>query len=128
MYSQNEIREFCLKHSIRVVDTNKRAHKYHKVNLNYFKDPADFDMLQAHIDLVRDTEPLYTVEIALSELEKLAEFEKQTYDSMKEHSSLYAYQREQEEREKFFRERYPALKKAHDHYKLLLKLANSGEL
>ena len=121
---------FCHQHRIRVIDTNKRAHKYHKVNLNYFRDPANFDMIQSHIDIVHDTEPLYTVEIAASELEKIAEFEHQVFNNMKEHGHYRMFEMlmEQKEKEKFLRTKYPSVQKAFEHYSLMLKLAESGEL
>jgi hypothetical protein len=131
MSSQSDVkREFCEHHRIRVLDTNKRAHVYHKVNLNYFRDPGNFDMIQSHIDVVRDTEPLYTVEIAESELERIAEFEQQVFNNAKRtgHYNLFEHLMEQKEQEKLLRDRYPAVKKAFEHYSLMLKLAQSGEL
>ncbi len=123
-------REFCEQHRIRVLDTNKRAHKYHKVNLNYFRDPGNFDMIQSHIDIVHDTEPLYTVEIAESELERIAEFESQVFNNMREtgHYRMFEMLMEQKEQEKYLRNKYPAVRKAFEHYSLMLKMAESGEL
>ncbi len=126
----NIIKEFCQTHRIRLLDTNKRAHKYHKVNLNYFRDPANFDMVQSHIDVVCDTEPLYTVEIAKSELERLADFESQVFNNMKQsgHYQMFEMLMEQKEQEKYLRTKYPAVRKAFEHYSLMLKMAESGEL
>ncbi len=123
-------REFCEAHRIKVLDRNKRAHRYQKINLNYFRDPANFDMIQSHIDIVQDTEPLYTVEIAESELERIAEFEQQVFNNARKtgHYDMFGYLMEQKEREKYLREKYPAVKKAFEHYSLMLKLAESGEL
>jgi hypothetical protein len=75
------IKEFCNQHSIRVLDTNKRASKYHKVNINYFKDPMDFN--RVYEEVLFDSEPLYTVEIAQSELERIADFESEVFNNMK---------------------------------------------
>lgn len=127
---KNIKREFCEHHRIRVLDTNKRAHRYHKVNLNYFRDPGNFDMIQSHIDVVCDTEPLYTVEIAESELERIAEFENQVFNNMKEtgHYKMFEMLMEQKEQEKYLRDKYPAVRKAFEHYSLILKMAESGEL
>ncbi len=113
-----------------MLDTNKRAHVYHKVNLNFFRDPGNFDMIQNHIDVVRDTEPLYTVEIAESELERIADFEEQVFNNAKQtgHYNLFQAVLEQKEREKELRDMYPAVRKAFEHYSLMLKLAESGEL
>jgi hypothetical protein len=65
-----------------VLDTNKRASKVHKVNVNYFKDPTDFNKVYEHI--AYDTEPLWTVEITESELERIADFEAEVFNNMKQ--------------------------------------------
>jgi hypothetical protein len=130
MNNSDNIKNFCSDHRIRVLDTNKRAHIYHKVNLNYFRDPSNFDMVQSHIDVVRDTEPLYTVEIAESELERIAEFEQQVFNNAKRtgHYNMFQAVMEQKEEEKYLRDKYAAVKKAYEKYSLMLKLAQSGEL
>jgi len=122
------IKEFCNRHSIRVLDTNKRASKYHKVNINYFKDPLDFN--RVYEDIVFDSEPLYTVEIAESELERVADFEAQVFNHMTQqgHYRMFEILMEQKERENYLKNKYPAVKKAYEHYSLILKLAESGEL
>jgi uncharacterized protein YktA (UPF0223 family) len=130
MNNNDNVKKFCEDHRIRVLDTNKRAHVYHKVNLNYFRDPSNFDMIQSHIDVVRDTEPLYTVEIAESELERIAEFEQQVFNNAKStgHYNMFQAVIEQKEEEKYLRNKYSAVKKAYENYSLMLKLAQSGEL
>jgi GH25 family lysozyme M1 (1,4-beta-N-acetylmuramidase) len=122
------IKEFCNHHSIRVLDTNKRASRYHKININYFKDPMDFN--KVYEDIIYDSEPLYTVEIAESELERIADFESQVFNNMKKqgHYRMFEILMEQKEQEKFLRNKYPAVKKAYESYSLILKLAESGEL
>ena len=124
----SSIKEFCNKHSIRVLDTNKRASRYHKVNLSYFNDPMDYN--KVFQDIVHDSEPLYTVEIAESELERIAEFEAKVFNNMKEHGHyrLFETLMEQKEKEKYLKNKYSAVKKAYEHYSLMLKLAESGEL
>jgi hypothetical protein len=126
--SQENIRQFCEQHQIRVLDTNKRASKYHKVNINYFKDPMDFNRVYENI--VIDSEPLYTVEIAESELTRIADFESEVFNNMKKqgHYRMFETLMEQKEQEKYLKDKYPAVKKAYEHYSLILKLAESGEL
>lgn len=126
--SEENVKQFCHHHSIRVLDTNKRASRYHKVNVNYFKDPMDFNRVYENI--VFDSEPLYTVEIAESELERIANFESEVFNNMKKqgHYRMFETLMEQKEREQFLRDKYPAVKKAYEHYSLMLKLAESGEL
>jgi len=122
------IRHFCEEHKIRILDTNKRAHRYHKVNMNYFKDPIDFNAVVSEV--VYDSEPMYTVEIAESELERIADFEAQVFNNMKKqgHYQMFEMLMEQKEQEKYLKNKYPAVKKAYEHYSLMLKLAESGEL
>ena len=122
------IKSFCEQHQIRVLDTNKRAHRYHKINLKFFKDPMDYNLV--HEDIVADSEPLYTVEIAQSELERIADFEAQVFNNMKKqgHYHMFEMLMEQKEREKYLRDKYPAVNNAYKQYSLMLKLAESGEL
>lgn len=122
------IKEFCNHHSIRVLDTNKRASKYHKVNINFFKDPMDFNRVYENI--VIDSEPLYTVEIAESELTRIADFESEVFNNMKKqgHYRMFEILMEQKEQEQRMREKYQSVQKAYAHYSLMLKLAESGEL
>jgi hypothetical protein len=124
----NTVKEFCGHHSINVLDTNKRASRYHKVNIKYFKDPMDFNRIYEHV--VVDSEPLYTVEIAESELERIANFESEVFNNMKKqgHYRMFETLMEQKEHERALRDKYPAVKKAYEHYSLILKLAESGEL
>ena len=123
------IKQFCEQHQIRVLDTNKRAHRYHKINMAYFRDPLDFNKVE-RIDIVNDTEPLYTVEISQSELERIADFEEQVFNNMKKqgHYQMFEMLMEQKEHEKYLKNKYPAVKKAYEQYSLMLKLAESGEL
>ena len=122
------IRSFCEQHQIRVLDTNKRAHRYHKINVKFFKDPMDYNLV--HEDVITDSEPLYTVEIAQSELERIADFEAQVFNNMKKqgHYHMFEMLMEQKEREKYLRDKYPAVNNAYKQYSLMLKLAESGEL
>jgi hypothetical protein len=126
--TDNNIKEFCEHHRIQVLDTNKRASRYHKVNIKYFKDPMDFN--RVYEDVVVDSEPLYTVEIAESELEKIANFESEVFNNMAKHGHYRMFETlmEQKEHERYLKDKYPAVKKAYEQYSLMLKLAESGEL
>jgi hypothetical protein len=126
--SDDNLQEFCEKHRIRVIDTNKRAHRYQRINIQYFRDPMDFNMINQ--DVVYDSEPLYTVEIAESELARIAEFESEVFNNMakKGHYRMFETLMEQKEHEKYLKDKYPAVKKAYEQYSLMLKLAESGEL
>ena len=124
----DKIQSFCEHHRIRILDTNKRASRYHKVNINYFRDPMDFN--HVYKDIAFDSEPLYTVEIAESELESVAKFEFEVFNNMKEkgHYRMFETLMEQKEHEQYLKEKYPAVKKAYEQYSLMLKLAESGEM
>jgi hypothetical protein len=121
---------FCHDHGIRILDTNKRAHVTHRVNVNLFTDPSDFNVADRNMHVVCDTEPLYTVEIAESELQKIADFESQVFNHMKTTGryNLFEILMEQKEQEKYLKEKYPAVQRAYEQYSLMLKLAESGEL
>jgi hypothetical protein len=73
---------------------------------------------------------LYTVEIAESELTRIADFESEVFNNMKQqgHYRMFEVVMEQKEREKYLKNKYPAVKKAYEQYSLMLKLAESGEL
>lgn len=121
--------EFVKRHAIKVIDANKRAVKHAKVSVKYFEYPNDFNMINKET-IGYETEPLLTVEIAQSELERLASFENRVFNNMaqKGHFNLFETLMEQKEEEKFLKEKYPAVKKAYEHYSLMLKLAKSGEI
>lgn len=127
MTSKN-LKPFCEQHRIKVLNTNKRASRYHKVNVNYFRDPTDFD--RVYEDIVIDSEPLYTVEIAESELERIADFESEVFNNMKQqgHYRMFETLMEQKQEEQALRNKYVAVRKAYEQYSLILKLAQSGEL
>jgi hypothetical protein len=128
MSKENPVKEFCQNHHIRVLDTNKRACRIRKVNHAYFTDPSDYNRVEEHLNF--DTEPLYTVEISKSELERIAEFEDQVFNHMKRygHYDMFTILMEQKEEEKQLKEKYPAVQKAYEHYSLMLQLAKAGEL
>ena len=77
-----------------------------------------------------DSEPLYTIEIAESELERIANFESEVFNNMKKqgHYKMFETLMEQKQEEKHLRDKYPAVRKAYEHYSLMLKLAESGDL
>jgi hypothetical protein len=81
-------------------------------------------------NVIVDSEPLYTVEIAESELERIADFESEVFNNMKKqgHYRMFEVIMEQKEEERYLKDKYPAVKKAYEQYSLMLKLAQSGEL
>ena len=126
----NERTESFLKgHDIKVIDQNKRAAKYQPLTIRYFTNPSDYnEVIQDHIQY--ETEQVYTVEIRESELTKIAEFESEVFNHMRQrgHYDMFNWIMEQKEREKYLKEKYPAVKKAYEQYSLMLKMAEAGEL
>ena len=123
------VKDFCQGHDIRIVDKNKRVEKVRPLQLRYFTNSMDYnEVKQDYIHF--DTEQLYTVEIRESELVKIAEFESEVFNHMRQrgHYDMFNWIMEQKEREKYLKEKYPAVKKAYEQYSLMLKMAEAGEL
>lgn len=123
------VHEFMNGHGIHIIDDNKRAHRYTRMNAQYFHDTMDYNLFVPSAATL-ETEKLYTLEIAESELNKIAEFESQVFNNMKEngHYNFFEILMEQKEHEKFLKNKYPAVRKAYEQYSLMLSLAQSGEL
>jgi hypothetical protein len=122
-------KKFCGEHNIRVIDSNKRAYKHTRANVALFNYADDYNKFHQEYQTF-ETETLYTIEISESELERIAEFESQVFNNMKQkgHYGLFEVLMEQKEQEQYLRSKYPAVKKAYEQYSLMLKLAESGEL
>ena len=123
------VKDFCQGHDIRIVDKNKRVEKVRPLQLRYFTNSMDYnEVKQDYIHF--DTEQLYTIEIRESELTKIAEFESEVFNHMRQrgHYDMFNWIMEQKEREKYLKEKYPAVKKAYEQYSLMLKMAEAGEL
>jgi hypothetical protein len=127
--SNTVTKEFCQMHRINVVDQNKRAHKMTKMNTKFFQYSDDYNKFQQE-HFTFDTETLYTIEISESELERIAEFENQVFNNLKQtgHYRLFENLMEQKEEEAYLRDKYPAVRKAYEQYSLILSLSKSGEL
>lgn len=123
----DHLKDFIKNHRICIVDTNKRAHKITRMNTRFFESTSDYNIVMTE-NIPFETERLFTVEISESELEAISEFEAQVFNNLKEtgHYRMFEVLMEQKEREKYLRERYPAVKKAYENYSLMLALANSG--
>ncbi len=123
------VKNFCLDHQLRIIDTNKRAYRHTKANINLFKFQEDYNKYDSSF-ITLETETLYTVEISESELQRIAEFEEQVFNNMKSQGryNMFETLMEQKQQEKYLRDKNPAVKKAYEHYSLILKLAQAGEL
>jgi hypothetical protein len=123
------LNKFFERHAVRVIDENKRAHKCTKMDTKFFNYAHDYNLADVS-PIVFETEKLYTVEISESELERVANFEAEVFNHMgqKGHYNMFETLMEQKEQEKLLRSKYPAVKKAYEHYSLILKLAESGDI
>jgi hypothetical protein len=126
----DNIKKFAEHHRINIIDDNKRAHKHTRMDVKYFQNPKDYNDLMSTDAIRFETVKLYTVEIAENELERIADFESEVFNNMKQanHYNMFVNLMDQKEQEKYLRDKYPAVKKAYEHYSLMLKLAESGEL
>ena len=125
----NTLKDFNKRHCINIIDRNKRASKIQKMNVDYFKFSEDYNMFKTLHQTV-ETEPLFTLEITESELNRIAEFEDNVFNNMTQsgHYNMFETLMEQKRKERDLRDKYSSVKKAYEHYSLLLKLAESGEI
>jgi len=123
------LNKFFERHQLRVLDKNKRAHRMTRMNTKFFKFEDDYNKL-INDNVAFETEPLYTIEVAESELHRIADFEAEVFNHMESgsHYRMFEAVMEQKEQERYLKDKYPAVKKAYEHYSLILKLAESGEL
>ena len=126
----DKAKQFIQDHRINVLDDNKRAYKHTRMDTKFFQYPEDYNMMNATQAMHYDTERLYTVEISESELTRISTFEAEVFNNMKRqgHYRMFETLMEQKEHERALRDKYPAVKKAYEHYSLILKLAESGEM
>jgi DNA repair ATPase RecN len=126
----DNLKSFIQDHRINVLDTNKRAYRHTRMNTRFFQYSQDYNMMTATESLQYETERLYTVEISEGELTRIADFEAKVFNNMRDHGhyNMFETLMKQKEQERTLRDKYPAVKKAYEHYSLILKLAESGEL
>ncbi len=128
---KTEVNKFLEYHSIRVLDTHKRACRKNRLNYDLFQHPDNFNVVDTINPSVRfETEPLYTVEISESELERIARFEQTVFNNLEEngHYNLFELLMQQKEEERNLINSFPAVKKAYEHYSLMLNLAKNHQL
>ena len=126
----DNLKSFIQDHRINLLDDNKRAHKHTRMNTKFFQFPEDYNKLTATDAYQFESERLFTIEVSESELTRIADFESEVFNNMrnKGHYHMFENLMEQKERERALRDKYPAVKKAYEHYSLILKLAESGEM
>jgi hypothetical protein len=126
----SDLKQFVQFHRMNILDDNKRVSKLGSCPVKYFQDPYDYNALTSMDCIKYETEKVYTIEVLESELERMAYFEAEVFNKMRErgHYNMFEYIMKQKENEKYLKNKYPAVKKAYEHYSLILKLAESGEM
>ena len=121
-----DITDFLKRHNIRVIDANKRFARY-SPSYSYFADRDDYNIINSVCNY--ETEPLLTVEIPASNLDKLAEFEDRVFGNMKQlgHYGLFQNLMDMKEEEAQLRREFPAVQKAYENYSLMLNLCKGGK-
>lgn len=114
---------------MKIIDTNKRYARYGPKQL-MFRNEFDYNDIAQTTRY--ETEPLFTVEIPESNLTAMKDFENQVFNNIQRHGGdhyhMFNTMMEQKEKEKYYKNKHPAVKKAYEHYSLMLKLAESGEM
>lgn len=123
----DKAKKFLNRYQMDIVDTNRRQQKcYLPPRYSISARYADDELYQA---IHYETETLFTIQIPESRLESLIEFHDRVEESMKYTGSMDMFnhflQKQDDERE--FREKHPAVQKAYEQYRMLYKLARSGD-
>lgn len=120
-----KLRKFCNTYEIKVLNDQKRYARYTRIQ-DYFVDPAQANVINCHS--IYDTEKLYTVEIPESRLERLANIDHMVFNGQQSPHAREMFETlmDKEYEEQLIRDSNPAVKKAYEHYSLLLHLAKNG--
>lgn len=115
------IKKFVHENRIKVVETTKR-----KAVPDYLFTDYRFDYKNEYLQEVY-SEPIYCLELAERDLEFISNIYAASIDSLERYGEYNPYMRlmYDQETEKELRRKNAALKKAYDHYQLLLKMAKS---
>lgn len=122
--------KFAERHGIRVLGDGKRIPRPRRIEPRFFEYSNDFNMIDSvSKHTCYEVEPLLTVEIPQSELDRIANFENQVFNNMAKtgHYNMFEMLMEQKEEEHYLRNKYPAVQKAYEQYSLMLKMAKSGD-
>lgn len=121
MSINQKLQKFCQRYQINVLSTNKRCVKYIKP-MTHFLDPTDLNtaLPSTHYE----TEPVATIDIPLSSLEKIAEVESTFYNNIEdvERRRYFENWMHRQSEEKYLQEKYPSVKQAYEQYSLMLHM------
>lgn len=122
------IKEFIKEHGIQILTSDKRTYARRNYTNTYFTNTNDCGQYSS---VAQDyyTEPLYTIDIAESELRRIAEFEANVFNNLKTsgHFNLFNVLMEQRDKERRLREKYPTVRKLYEQYSAMLALVSSDE-
>lgn len=118
--------EFYKLHDITVLDTNKRVAIRMPPRAEYFMSPLDYNEF-THYNKC-EYMPVYTIEIPEHRMEQMAKFEQEVFNlrATYSHYNLFETLMSQKQEEQRLINNNIAVKKAYDHYSLMLSLAKAG--
>jgi hypothetical protein len=118
----NKLKEFCKNYEVRIVNDNGRHARYHPPT--FFTDPERADIVRNDL-MDFQTEKLFTVQIPESRLNTLVELENRFMNFRNsDHSrDMFEMLMDKEREEAHYRHSNEAVKKAYEHYSLMLNLA-----
>jgi hypothetical protein len=121
---------FIIKHDIKIVDSNKQRRSVQHPQWKYFSDKNDYNLISIEKDAMLYTEKVLTIEITENELSRIAEFESQVFNHMRDagHYNMFERLMNLKNEEKTIRRSNPAVQKAYEQYSLLLQLAKESTL
>lgn len=125
--SSDKIKEWLAAHEVVVVDNNKRIHRTIS-DLDFFKY-RDYNIVDSMPRI--QMERAFVLQIPESQLERIIRFEQQVFGNQtghKHHYNLFEALMIQKEEEQKLRNSNEAVKKAYEHYSLMLQMAKTNNL
>lgn len=114
---------FCQNYEVRVLNDQKKRARYNPPK--FFTDPQRADIIRSDI-LEYETEKVYTLEIPEGRLRALIELEQRFFKFHRHNQGqidMFQTLMDKEREESYYRNTNDAVKKAYQHYSLMLNLA-----
>ena len=120
-----ELDDYLKMHDMTVVNIQNRQIVKSLSQFDYFLKKDNYDYL--HHTVKYETEKVYTINISESELFSMVMFERHLFNNStnKHHYNLFNAMMDQKTEEQKLRDKFPAVKKAFEHYSLMLSMAKS---
>ena len=114
---------------MRIIDDNKKWATFSPAVSYSFKAPDfDYSLMKNSYDY----EKLLTIEIPERNLDAIEAFEEQVFNNIRTHGAhhyvMFNEMIDQRYEEQYYQKKHPAVKKAYEHYQLMLKMAQMGEI